>query len=209
MRAFLMLSFALFVRHMAVASGSIDGFYRELPIRASDTGQMTIALAGILFPAGRFDTVEIHGRIERVYIHLVGEKLRVIAYDTEDRAVAEHEIVVEVKSIGGDILCVFRRRWSIPASGESGAASGETTTVLAADEDGLKATDTTVTDRKGLFSPSVTLRRWRVYPRADKRPNKAPEPTTTAVTPRAIAHSISHARPAGARGAPAVVVAHL
>jgi len=46
-----------------------------------------------------------------------------------------------------------------------------------------------------------------------KRPNKAPEPTTMAVTPRAISRvtemkpqtEIRHA----ARGAPAMVVAHL
>ena len=40
-------------------------------------------------------------------------------------------------------------------------------------------------------------------------PNKAPEPTTTAVMPRAIADSILIARLAGARVTPAVVVAHL
>ena len=42
-----------------------------------------------------------------------------------------------------------------------------------------------------------------------QRPNKAPEPTTMAVTPRAIALSVSHISPASARGAPAMVVAHL
>jgi hypothetical protein len=42
-----------------------------------------------------------------------------------------------------------------------------------------------------------------------KRPNKAPEPTTMAVTPRAMALCNSYARPAAARGAPAMVVAHL
>jgi hypothetical protein len=42
-----------------------------------------------------------------------------------------------------------------------------------------------------------------------KRPNKALEPTTMAVTPRAIASSISHVSLASARGAPAMVVAHL
>jgi hypothetical protein len=41
------------------------------------------------------------------------------------------------------------------------------------------------------------------------KPNKAPEPTTMAVTPRAIASSDSHTFPASARGAPAMVVAHL
>jgi len=40
-------------------------------------------------------------------------------------------------------------------------------------------------------------------------PNKALEPTRTAVTPRAIADSCLHARFAGARVAPAVRVAHL
>jgi hypothetical protein len=39
--------------------------------------------------------------------------------------------------------------------------------------------------------------------------NKALEPTTMAVTPRAIASSVSHAFLASARGAPAMVVAHL
>ena len=40
-------------------------------------------------------------------------------------------------------------------------------------------------------------------------PNKAPEPTRTAVMPRAIADSVSHADLAGARATPAVRVAHL
>jgi hypothetical protein len=39
-------------------------------------------------------------------------------------------------------------------------------------------------------------------------PNKAPEPTTTAVTPRALVSGVS-GRATAARGAPAVVVAHL
>jgi hypothetical protein len=42
-----------------------------------------------------------------------------------------------------------------------------------------------------------------------KEPNKALEPTTMAVTPRAIGYSFSRVHPAGARGAPAMVVAHL
>jgi hypothetical protein len=42
-----------------------------------------------------------------------------------------------------------------------------------------------------------------------RSPNKTLEPTTMAVTPRAIALSFSHAPLAGARGAPAMVVAHL
>jgi hypothetical protein len=45
--------------------------------------------------------------------------------------------------------------------------------------------------------------------RTPSEPNKAPEPTTTAVMPRAIADSILPARLAGARVTPAVVVAHL
>jgi hypothetical protein len=44
---------------------------------------------------------------------------------------------------------------------------------------------------------------------SEKKPNKAPEPMTMAVTPRAIASFISHASLASARGAPAMVVAHL
>jgi hypothetical protein len=43
----------------------------------------------------------------------------------------------------------------------------------------------------------------------NKRPNKAPEPTLTAVTPRATAMRYSDAERAIARGAPAVSVAHL
>ena len=43
----------------------------------------------------------------------------------------------------------------------------------------------------------------------EQTPNKAPEPTTTAAMPRAIADSFSLVRPAGARVTPAVVVAHL
>jgi hypothetical protein len=42
-----------------------------------------------------------------------------------------------------------------------------------------------------------------------KRPNKAPEPTTGTITPRAAVVFSSSARPAGARGAPVPVVAHL
>jgi hypothetical protein len=42
-----------------------------------------------------------------------------------------------------------------------------------------------------------------------KKPNKAPEPTTGTVTPRATPFFNSDARPAGARGAPVPVVAHL
>ena len=42
-----------------------------------------------------------------------------------------------------------------------------------------------------------------------RSPNKAPEPTPTAVTRRAIAFWFLHTRPASARRAPAVVVAHL
>jgi hypothetical protein len=42
-----------------------------------------------------------------------------------------------------------------------------------------------------------------------RRPNKAPEPTTKAVTPRAMVRPISRAHFADARGAPAMVVAHL
>jgi hypothetical protein len=41
------------------------------------------------------------------------------------------------------------------------------------------------------------------------RPNKAPEPTTLAVTPRALVSSISNASLASARVAPARFVAHL
>jgi hypothetical protein len=43
----------------------------------------------------------------------------------------------------------------------------------------------------------------------ERKPNKAPEPTTMAVTPRAMVCSISGAHFADARGAPAMVVAHL
>src|ERR1043166_970484 len=56
---------------------------------------------------------------------------------------------------------------------------------------------------------------WPLWPRSlqksmeSKRPNKAPEPTRGAVTPRAIAASISGADFADARGAPAPGVAHL
>ena len=42
-----------------------------------------------------------------------------------------------------------------------------------------------------------------------KTPNKAPEPTPTAVTPRAIVRFVSNVRLADARAALAVVVAHL
>jgi len=42
-----------------------------------------------------------------------------------------------------------------------------------------------------------------------KRPNKAPEPTTLAVTPRAYTVSVSDTPFREARGAPARVVAHL
>jgi hypothetical protein len=42
-----------------------------------------------------------------------------------------------------------------------------------------------------------------------QKPNKALEPTTMAVTPRAIASFDLHASLASARGAPAMVVAHL
>jgi hypothetical protein len=42
-----------------------------------------------------------------------------------------------------------------------------------------------------------------------RSPNKTPEPTTMAVTPRAIAFWFSHTLSAAARGAPAMVVAHL
>jgi hypothetical protein len=42
-----------------------------------------------------------------------------------------------------------------------------------------------------------------------KKPNKAPEPTTTAVTPRAIVSGRYDMMCGGARGAPAVVAAHL
>jgi hypothetical protein len=45
--------------------------------------------------------------------------------------------------------------------------------------------------------------------RKDEEPNKAPEPTTMAVTPRAMICCISRAYFADARGAPAMVVAHL
>jgi hypothetical protein len=50
-------------------------------------------------------------------------------------------------------------------------------------------------------------------PRKPKAPNKAPEPTPTSVTPRASSRSLDlkpwSAAPHPARGAPAVVVAHL
>jgi hypothetical protein len=46
-------------------------------------------------------------------------------------------------------------------------------------------------------------------PRKDEPPNKALEPTTMAVTPRAIASFDSHVCLASARAAPAMVVAHL
>jgi hypothetical protein len=42
-----------------------------------------------------------------------------------------------------------------------------------------------------------------------EKPNKALEPTTMAVTPRAMVCSISRVYFADARGAPAMVVAHL
>jgi hypothetical protein len=42
-----------------------------------------------------------------------------------------------------------------------------------------------------------------------RSPNKALEPTTMAVTPRAMPLCNSYARPGAARGAPAMVVAHL
>jgi hypothetical protein len=43
----------------------------------------------------------------------------------------------------------------------------------------------------------------------EKKPNKAPEPTTGTVTPRAMPLGNSNACPAGARVAPVPVVAHL
>ena len=49
--------------------------------------------------------------------------------------------------------------------------------------------------------------KFRPFSRNEK-PNKAPEPTTTAVTPRAFMSEVFELV-TGARGAPAVVVAHL
>jgi hypothetical protein len=53
------------------------------------------------------------------------------------------------------------------------------------------------------------MRQIRAKASDEKKPNKALEPTTMAVTPRAIASSVSRVCPASARGAPAMVVAHL
>jgi len=63
-----------------------------------------------------------------------------------------------------------------------------------------------------FFSLSRVLPSMRVRHAAD-RPNKAPEPTPTSVTPRAIVRLIDRKTPTAnrnvARGVPAVVVAHL
>ena len=55
------------------------------------------------------------------------------------------------------------------------------------------------------FQPDFAKVRVRAL---SKEPNKAPEPTTTAVTPRAFMFGVFDSV-TGARGAPAVVVAHL
>src|SRR5437899_555661 len=64
--------------------------------------------------------------------------------------------------------------------------------------------------RRGMRVFGELLRQFSTH---EKRPNKAPEPTTMAVTPRAIVRVIEmkpqNLNRNAARGAPAMVVAHL
>ena len=65
-----------------------------------------------------------------------------------------------------------------------------------------------LSSRRSFFSSSRGISLSIMCSCEPKKPNKAPEPTTTAVTPRAFMSGV-FGLVTGARGAPAVVVAHL
>lgn len=71
--------------------------------------------------------------------------------------------------------------------------------------DGKKISVRVIFDAAGRVKESTTLS----IEDPKNEANKAPEPTSTAVTSRAMALRFSHSHPAAARVAPAVLVAHL
>jgi hypothetical protein len=174
---YLMISFVCLASYgVATARGdaplsnkTIDGVYAEQPSEASDSGQMTVALAGLLLTSSRFEHVNITGKLERVKIASQSDSLRVIVFDSAGRAVVDDVVKAVHKQSPERNECILEREWTLAGSGESGAAAGKTTLTLSRDDDGsLRVNVVTVAKRTGFWSrktPTVS-RDWLKYPQA-------------------------------------------